>query len=109
MADECPEVMEKMMAAIRTRQIEPVASPYTHIMLSNIDAEIRLHTLIDGMDAWEKYTCVRPVTGWNPECSWTNYIPEIYEKAGFKNLIVDATPCYCPSMRYVKPPGYATM
>jgi hypothetical protein len=90
MADECPEVMEKMVAAIRIGQIEPVASPYTHIMLSNIDAEIGLYSLIDGLDAWEQYTGVRPVTGWNPECSWTNYIPEIYEKAGFKNLIMDA-------------------
>jgi len=90
MADECPEVLEKLVVAIKNKQIEPVASPYTHIMLSNIDPEIGLHSLIDGLNAWEQYTGVRPVTGWNPECSWTNYIPEIFEKAGFKNLIMDA-------------------
>jgi hypothetical protein len=90
MNDECPDVLEKLVAGIKTGQIEPVASPYTHIMLSNIDPEIGLHSLIDGIDAWEKYTGVRPVTGWNPECSWTNYMPDIYKEAGFKNLVMDA-------------------
>lgn len=90
MNDECPDVLEKLVAGIKTGQIEPVASPYTHIILSNIDPEIGLHSLIDGIDAWEQYTGVRPVTGWNPECSWTNYMPDIYMEAGFKNLVMDA-------------------
>jgi len=89
-ADECPEVLEKLNAGIKLGFIEPVASPQTHIMLSNIDPQIGLDSLISGSDTWEKYTGVRPITGWNPECSWASYIPDIYRKAGFEILIADA-------------------
>jgi hypothetical protein len=89
-ADFCPDVLEKLKAAVREGKIEPVASPYTHIMLSNVDPEVGYYSLKDGLDAWEKHIGIRPVTGWNPECSWTHHMPEIYERAGFKNLIMDA-------------------
>lgn len=90
MNDEAPEVMSKLKKAIELGKIEPVASPYTHVMMSNIDPGLALKTLIDGLDAWEKHTGVRPATGWNPECSWTNHIADIYKEAGFKTLILDA-------------------
>ena len=90
MAEECPGVLAKLQAGIRAGRIEPVASPYTHIMLANIDPEIGLHSLKDGLDAWERYTGVRPVTGWNPECSWAHFLPGIFREAGFENLIMDA-------------------
>ena len=86
---ECPEVLQKLKKLVKNGLIEPVGSPFTHLMVSNIDPEICLITLKDGINAWEKYTDVRPVTGWNPECSWTSYIPEVYKAAGFKNLIMD--------------------
>ncbi len=89
-AKECPEVMEKLVAGIKEGYIEPVGSPHTHIMLSNIDPEIGLDSLINGLDTWEKYTGVRPVTGWNPECSWASYIPDIFRRAGYEILIADA-------------------
>ena len=84
-----PAVMDKFKGLIKDGQIEPVASPYIHIMLSNIDPDIGLATLKDGIDAWEKWTDVRPTVGWNPECSWADYIPDIYKKAGFDSLIMD--------------------
>jgi hypothetical protein len=88
-AELCPDVLEKLNTLIKNGQIEPIGSPYTHIMLANIDPEIGLHTLKDGIDAWEKYTGIRPKTGWNPECSWASFIPEIFKEAGFENLIMD--------------------
>lgn len=90
MAEACPEVLAKLKTAIHAGKIEPVASPYTHIMLSNVDSDLGLQSLRDGLDAWERHTGVRPVTGWNPECSWTDYMPDIYREAGFENLIMDA-------------------
>lgn len=90
MAEKCPEVLKKLNEAIGKGLIEPVASPQTHIMLSNIDPQIGLDALISGRDTWERYTSVRPVTGWNPECSWAGYIPEIFREAGFQTLIADA-------------------
>ena len=68
-AEEAPEVLEKLKELIERGLIEPVASPQTHIMLGNIDREIGLMSLVEGLDTWERLTGVRPVTGWNPECS----------------------------------------
>ena len=30
------------------------------------------------------------MTGWNPECGWASYIPDLYKQAGFQTLIMDA-------------------
>ncbi|MDF2936996.1 MAG: glycoside hydrolase family 57 [Paenibacillaceae bacterium] len=90
MAKECPEVLKKLVDGIREGRIEPVGSPHTHIMLANIDPEIGLDSLRNGLDTWEKYTGFRPVSGWNPECSWASYIPNIFREAGFEILIADA-------------------
>lgn len=90
MAATAPEVLAQLVAGIRAGRIEPVASPQTHIMLANIDPEIGLDSLRNGLDTWERLTGARPVTGWNPECSWASFIPEIYRAAGFEILIGDA-------------------
>jgi hypothetical protein len=89
-ADKCPKVMDLLKNLIVNGQIEPVGSPFTHLMMSNVDPEIGLATLKHGIDAWEKHTGVRPTTGWNPECGWAGYVPDIYREAGFKNLVMDA-------------------
>ena len=89
-ARERPSVLDQLKGLIRDGLVEPVGSPHTHIMLSNIDPEIGLQSLIHGLDTWEKLIGVRPVTGWNPECSWAEFIPEIYRSAGYETLIADA-------------------
>jgi hypothetical protein len=89
-AREAPQVMEKLRRGIREGRIEPVASPHTHIMLANIEPEIGLDALRNGLDAWERLAGARPLTGWNPECSWAAFIPEIFRAAGFETLIGDA-------------------
>lgn len=90
MAATAPAVLAQLKAGIAAGRIEPVASPHTHIMLANIDPEIGLESLRTGLDTWERLTGVRPVTGWNPECSWAGFIPEIFRAAGFEILIGDA-------------------
>lgn len=84
-----PRVMDKLKGLVKDGQIEPVASPYIHIMLTNIDPDIGLISLKEGLDAWEKWTDIRPSVGWNPECSWADFIPDIYKQAGFESLIMD--------------------
>jgi len=89
-ANETPATMKLLRELVANGQIEPVASPYIHIMLPNIDPEVGLESLKKGLDAWERLTGVRPETGWNPECGWAGFIPEIFKEAGFKRLVMDA-------------------
>ena len=90
MALQAPEVLEKLKHLVAEKKVEPVSSPHIHIMLSNIVPEIGLDSLRYALDIWEKHVGVRPETGWNPECGWASYLPEIYLKAGFKTLVMDA-------------------
>ncbi len=90
MAKETPAVLAQLSRLLKAGQIEAVASPFTHIMLTNIPAEVGLATLRHGLDAWEKFTGVRPETGWNPECGWASFLPDIFKAAGFKRLVMDA-------------------
>ena len=90
MAEEAPAVLTLLKELVQAGKIEAVASPFIHVMLANVPPEIGLDTLKHGLDAWEKYTGVRPETGWNPECGWASYLPEIYKEAGYKNLVMDA-------------------
>lgn len=88
-ASHAPDVMRKLVRLIKEGKIEPVGSPYTHLMISNIEPEICLETLKDGLEAWERCAGVRPTVGWNPECAWASYVPDIYKEAGFETLIMD--------------------
>jgi len=89
MADTRPQVLAKLKRLMDAGLIEGVGSPYTHIMLANLPPEIGVASLKDGLDAWEQYTGHRPRLGWNPECSWADFIPEIFQAAGFDSLVMD--------------------
>lgn len=90
MHDEAPAVLDLLSGLIRDGKVEPIGSPFIHVMLTNIPPEIGIDTLRHGLDAWEKYTGVRPETGWNPECGWAGWLPDAYLEAGFKSLVMDA-------------------
>lgn len=85
-----PEVLQLLRKLVGEGLIEPVGSPFIHIMLTNVPPEVGLDTLKHGLDAWEKYVGVRPETGWNPECGWAGWLPDAYLEAGFKSLVMDA-------------------
>jgi hypothetical protein len=89
LAEKTPDILDRLISLIKDKKIEPIASPHTHIILSNVEPEIGYFSLVEGLNTWEKFTGVRPETGWIPECSWAYFIPEIYRKAGFKTLIAD--------------------
>ena len=90
MAQEAPGVLSLLKALVHEGKIEPIGSPFIHVMLANIPQEVALDTLKHGLDAWEKYTGKRPETGWNPECGWSGILPDLYKEAGFKSLVMDA-------------------
>ena len=90
MSKQAPEVLAKLRALIQEGKVEPVCSPYIHFMLANIPKEVCLHSLKYSMEVWEKHTGKRPEIGWNPECGWAGYIPDVYKEAGLKALIMDA-------------------
>ena len=90
MAVQAPEVLEKLKGLIKEGLVEPVSSPYIHFMPANIPPEVCLDSLKHALDVWEKHTGVRPVTGWNPECGWASFIPDVYKYAGFESRVMDA-------------------
>lgn len=89
-AEKCPRCLEKLKRLVAERKIEPVSSPYIHFMLANIPKEVCLHSLRHSLDVWEKYVGKRPKIGWNPECGWASYIPDVYKEAGMEALVMDA-------------------
>ncbi|UKI31170.1 MAG: glycoside hydrolase family 57 [Lentisphaeria bacterium] len=84
MHDEAPAVLDLLSGLIREGKIEPIGSPFIHVMLTNIPPEIGVDTLRHGLDAWEKYTGVRPETGWNPECGWAGWLPRRLSGSGLQ-------------------------
>lgn len=90
MAEQAPAVLKKLKKLVAEDKVEPVCSPYIHFMPANVPKELCLHSLKHSLDTWEKYVGKRPETGWNPECGWAGYIPEVYKEAGLKTLIMDA-------------------
>ncbi len=90
MSKQAPEVLAKLRKLVGEGKVEPVCSPYIHFMLSNIPKEVCIHSLRHSLDVWEKHTGKRPKIGWNPECGWASYIPDVYKEAGMEALIMDA-------------------
>lgn len=89
MAKQAPEVLAKLRELVTHGKVEPVCSPYIHFMLSNIPKELCVHSLKHSTEVWEKYTGKRPKIGWNPECGWASYIPDVYKEAGLEALVMD--------------------
>ncbi len=90
MAKQAPEVLAKLRKLVEEGKVEPVSSPYIHFMLSNIPKEVCVHSLKHSLDVWEKHVGKRPKIGWNPECGWASYIPDVYKECGLEALVMDA-------------------
>ncbi|MDO4562531.1 MAG: glycoside hydrolase family 57 [Clostridia bacterium] len=90
MAQVEPRICARLKRLVKEGKIEPVSSPYIHFMNANVPPEVCRHSLIHGLDTWEKHIGVRPKTGWNPECGWAGYIPQIYHECGIETLVMDA-------------------
>ncbi len=89
-AKQAPEVLAKLKKLVAEGKIEPVTSPYIHFMLSNIPKQVCVASLKKSVAVWEKHVGKRPKIGWNPECGWASYIPDVYKEAGLEALVMDA-------------------
>ncbi|MGD2174085.1 MAG: hypothetical protein PVJ27_01680 [Candidatus Brocadiaceae bacterium] len=85
----CPDVLEKLKDAIEGGQCEFMGSPYAHPILANIPEEDGRWANEFAMRIYEEYLGFRPESGWNPECTWRQYVPRTFRDVGYKYLTLD--------------------
>ena len=78
-----------MKYAIQKGQCECMGSPYANPMLANFPQEDGTWANEFAMRAYEKHLGFRPVSAWNPECSWRQYVPHTFRDVGYKYLTLD--------------------
>jgi len=88
-AHKTPDVLQKLKNAIERRQCEFMGSPYAHPMLPNFPEEDGLYTLEFASEIYKKYLGIKPVSFWNPECGYRDYVPRQVVSAGYKNMVGD--------------------
>lgn len=84
-----PDVVEKLRAAINNGSCEFMGSPYAHPMLPNFPEKDGWWTLEFAQRAYERILGFRPVSFWNPECGWRDYVPRQVKDAGYRFLAGD--------------------
>lgn len=89
MAKHRPESIEKLKLAVERGECEFMGSPYAHPMLPNFPKKDGAWSLEFSHRAYEKYLGFRPVSFWNPECGWRDYVAEQVKEAGYKYLTGD--------------------
>ncbi|MEI8386573.1 MAG: hypothetical protein WCG76_03140 [Verrucomicrobiota bacterium] len=89
MAEKCPDVVEKLRRAIASGQCELMGAPYAHPVMANIPEEDGYWSCEFSQRAYEKHLGRRVESFWNPECTWMQYVPRAFQKAGAKYLTLD--------------------
>lgn len=89
MAKLTPDVLDKLKAAIDKGQCEFMGAPYSHPIMANIPEEDGFWSCEFAMRAYEKHLGFRPESFWNPECTWMQYVPRAFQRAGVKYLTLD--------------------
>lgn len=89
MAALTPDVLEKLKAAIASGQCEFMGAPYSHPIMANIPEEDGYWSCEFAQRVYEKHLGARAESFWNPECTWMQYVPKAFRKAGVKYLTLD--------------------
>lgn len=89
MAEKCPDVVKKLRKAIEAGVCEFMGAPYAHPVMANIPEEDGYWTNEFSQRAYEKHLGFRAESFWNPECTWMQYVPRAFAKAGAKYLTLD--------------------
>jgi hypothetical protein len=84
-----PDVLEKLKDAIERGQCEFMGAPYSHPIMANLPEEDGRWSNIFSMKSYEEYLGMQPVSAWNPECTWRQYVPQTFKDAGYKYLTLD--------------------
>jgi alpha-amylase/alpha-mannosidase (GH57 family) len=88
-AQRTPDVLAKLVEAIRDGRCEFMGSPYSHPMLPNFPKEDGIWSIRFSNEVYEKHLGMRPRSFWNPECGWRNYVPDQAIQTGYANLLGD--------------------
>lgn len=89
MAEKTPDVLAKLRKAIESGQCEFMGAPYAHPIMANIPEEDAYWTCEFSQRAYEKHLGTRIESWWNPECTWMQYVPRAFKRAGAKYLTLD--------------------
>lgn len=89
MAKLTPDVLVKLRKAIDAGQCEFMGAPYSHPIMANIPEEDGYWSCEFAQRVFEKHLGFRPVSFWNPECTWMQYVPRAFARAGVKYLTLD--------------------
>jgi alpha-amylase/alpha-mannosidase (GH57 family) len=89
MVSRTPDVMEKLIHAVRGGQCEFMGSPYAHPMLPNFPPRDGAKTLEFSNRVYEKHLGMIPESFWNPECGWREYVGPMIRDAGYKYFVGD--------------------
>ncbi len=89
MAEKCPDVLEKLRVLMASGQCEFMGAPYSHPIMANIPEEDGFWSCEFSQRTYEKHLGTRIESWWNPECTWMQYVPRAFKKAGAKYLTLD--------------------
>jgi hypothetical protein len=89
MAKLTPDVLAKLRTAIKSGQCEFMGAPYAHPVIANVPEEDAYWSCEFSQRTYEKHLGFRPESWWNPECTWMQYAPRAFAKAGAKYLTLD--------------------
>jgi len=84
-----PDVLDKLKTLIARGQCEFMGAPYSHPIMANIPEEDGYWSCEFAMRAFERHLGFRPKSFWNPECTWRQYVPRAFRRAGVEYLTLD--------------------
>ncbi|MCX7847780.1 MAG: hypothetical protein N2595_07115 [bacterium] len=84
-----PDVLEKLRTLIKRGQCEFMGAPYAHPIMANIPEEDGYWSCEFAMRVFERHLGFRPKSFWNPECTWRQYVPRAFRRAGVEYLTLD--------------------
>ncbi|MBD3239023.1 MAG: hypothetical protein GF331_00450 [Chitinivibrionales bacterium] len=89
MADRTPDVLEKLVKAVKSGQCEFMGAPYAHPIMANIPEEDGYWSNYFSMQTYQKCLGFKPESTWNPECTWKQYVPRTFRRAGYRYMTLD--------------------
>ncbi len=88
-AELCPDVLGKLKEAIAEGRCEFMGAPYSHPIMANVPEEDGYWSCEFAQRSYEKHLGQRAESFWNPECTWMQYVPRAFQRAGVKYLTLD--------------------
>jgi len=89
MAERTPDVLKKLISEVERGACEFMGAPYAHPIMANIPEEDGYWSNYFSMQTYQKYLGFKPESTWNPECTWMQYVPRAFQKAGYKYMTLD--------------------